>query len=73
MLGRWSPILPLTSPDPCLQGPGGLHLDSLPGRGIGERTLRRESEVGVPSFYLLAMNCVVLGKTVACVCTSSFM
>lgn len=63
----------LTFPDLCIQGPGGLTLDSLPGLGTRERTLDRESEVDVPGFYLLAMNCVVLGKTLAaeCICISS--
>lgn len=69
MLGRWSLTLRLTSPDLCIQGPGGLTLDSLPGFGTRERTLSRESGVGVSGFYLLAMNCVVLGKTLAGVCT----
>lgn len=64
------PILLLTSSDRFIQGPGGLPLDSCPGLGPGERTLCRETEVGVPRFYLLAMTCVVLGKTLACVCTS---
>lgn len=63
MLGRWYPTLLLTSPDRCIQGLGGLTLNSLPRLGTGERTLGRESEVGAPSFYLLAVNCVVLGKT----------
>lgn len=67
MLGRWFLILLLTSFDRFIQGPGGLPLDSCPGLGPGQRTLCRETEVGVPRFYLLAMTCVVLGKTLACV------
>lgn len=62
VLGRWYPTLLLTSPDLCIQGPRGLTLNSLPRLGTGERTLGRESEVGVPSFYLLAVNCVGLGQ-----------
>lgn len=72
MLGRWYPTLLLTSPDLCIQGPGGLTLNSLPRLGTEERTLGRESEVGEPSFYLLAVNCVVLGKTDRCVHFSFF-
>lgn len=49
----------------CFQGPGGLTPDSLPDLGTGERALGRESGMSEPGFYLLAMNCVVLGKTLA--------
>lgn len=41
------------------------------GSGLFFLALVRESEVGVPSFYLPAMNCVVLGKALASVCTSA--
>lgn len=50
-------------PDCYTQGPGDLNLDALPGPGTGERTLGREFKVGESRFYLLAVGCVVLGKT----------
>lgn len=59
--------------DCYVQGAGGLTLDSLPGLGTGERTLRRESKVGESRFYLLAVGRVVLGKTLEDLCTSFFL
>lgn len=56
--------------DCYIQGPRGLTLDSLPGLGTGERTLGRESKLGESRFYLLAVCCAVLGKTLAGLCAS---
>lgn len=56
--------------DCYVQGPGSLTLNSLPGLSIDERTLGRESKVGESPFCLLALCCVVLGKTLTDLWTS---
>ena len=53
MTDRWPLTTLLIPPDRCVQGSGGLTLDSLPGIRPGERKLGRESGVGGPGFDLL--------------------